>query len=230
MKITEDAWGYWIHIKGLQILFGGQKASFTNLQQSFPQIEFSRVKQTHGDNIVEVQTELIEADAHWTQGSQALCISTADCSPVMIWDPTRKIVASIHAGWRGVANRIVPKTLQLLKKQGSRPENLQIFIGPHIQMNSFEVEKDVHDTLLASMDMLPEELEQNQKLFSRQKDEKKILVDLNKILKFQIASEEIPAENLFCLHIDTFTDLRFHSHRRDKEGAGRQMSFIRQEI
>jgi copper oxidase (laccase) domain-containing protein len=45
-------------------------------------------------------------------------------------------------------------------------------------------------------------------------------------MKTQLQSCGIAFDNLYNLHIDTFTDPRFHSHRRDKEHAGRQLSFI----
>jgi hypothetical protein len=54
----------------------------------------------------------------------------------------------------------------------------------------------------------------------------KALVDLNQIMKEQLIQEGIPADHVYDLHLDTFTNPLFHSHRRDKEKAGRQVSFI----
>lgn len=81
------------------------------------------------------------------QAKLALCISTADCLPIMIYSPISRWVAGIHAGWRGVASQIFRDTLLKLDAVGVPRESLQIFIGPHIQMESFEVHKDVKEAV-----------------------------------------------------------------------------------
>ncbi|MGE0631682.1 MAG: polyphenol oxidase family protein [Pseudobdellovibrionaceae bacterium] len=226
LEISEDSWGYWIKSPQIQILFGGVQATFQNLQQNFQDYSLARVHQVHGDKIVPASGKLEQADAHFGSLEQALCISTADCAPVMIFDSKRNTSAAIHAGWRGVENRIVPKTIELLKSQGSKTSDLQVFIGPHIQKKSFEVSNEVRDSLLKSTGLPDRDIENSVNLFMEKKSEEKSLVDLAQILKVQIESQDVSLENLFCLHIDTFLDVRFHSHRRDKEKAGRQISFI----
>jgi copper oxidase (laccase) domain-containing protein len=108
-------------------------------------------------------------------------------------------------------------------KQGSRPQDLQVFIGPHIQKRSFEIGSEVRDQILTSLGPLsPEE---RQEYFDRISAEK-VLLDLHKVVLTQLSQSGIQQDNVHSLFIDTMTDLRFHSHRRDKEKAGRQLSFI----
>ena len=74
-----------------------------------------------------------------------LCISTADCIPVLCYDTHKQVIAAIHAGWRGTVERIVEKTLQAMNLQyGTNPEDIHAVIGPGISLESFEVGDEVY--------------------------------------------------------------------------------------
>jgi YfiH family protein len=228
MKVTETNLGFLIETGKFIALFGGQKAILGNLTSSYEDFEFIRVKQTHGDKSVlseDISLDYkIEADGHFTQKSRiALCVSSADCIPVLVYDPQMEFIAAIHAGWRGVANRIVPKTLQQLQALGAKPEFMQVLIGPHIQMQSFEVQTEVRDDILSSIDFAAH---QPESLYHKTLSKDKALVDLNQVMKTQLQEAGIAFDNLYNLHLDTLSDHRFHSFRRDKEKSGRQLSFI----
>jgi YfiH family protein len=228
MKMTETNLGFLIETPKFTALLGGQKAQLINVKASFTDFDFIRVKQTHSDIVVCSQDKnldyQIEADAHYTGlKATALCISTADCIPVLLYDSKKELVASIHAGWRGVANQIVPKTFHKLKSLGSKIEDILVIVGPHIQMNSFEVTKDVRDTILSSIGFAAHDQES---LYHRNLTDEKSLVDLNQVMKTQLQNCDVTVDNLHNLYIDTFIDPRFHSFRRDKEKSGRQLSFI----
>ena len=70
-----------------------------------------------------------------------VCVKTADCIPVLLYDTRRRIVAAAHAGWRGTVARIVPKTLC---EMGSSPADLHAIIGPGISQKAFEVGDEVY--------------------------------------------------------------------------------------
>lgn len=73
-------------------------------------------------------------------------VSTADCIPVLLYDPRQQAICAIHAGWRGTVNRIVEKSIQKMKQvYGSRPSDLVAQIGPGISLESFEVGDEVYD-------------------------------------------------------------------------------------
>ncbi len=224
MKITEVEFGTEVHFQSSFIFFGNRNSQIENLKKSYPQFLFSRIHQIHGNKVVHRTSEnyldLIEADGHWTEElNTALCISTADCVPIFAFDAEKGIVAGIHAGWRGVQSRILPNTLETLKIKNSDMSRLRLFIGPHIQMKSFEVDLDVKNNLLSSAMIKNEN-------FSEEISDKKFLVDLNAIVKSQAQEYGINPDQIFDLKKDTKSDLKFHSHRRDKEKSGRQISFI----
>jgi YfiH family protein len=73
-----------------------------------------------------------------------LTIRTADCIPILLADPKRRVVAAVHAGWRGTAARIAPKTVEVLQREyGIRPGDIIAAIGPGIGACCYEVGADV---------------------------------------------------------------------------------------
>lgn len=228
MKITETNLGYLIETPKITALLGGVKSQIVNLKASFPDFKFIRVKQTHSDLVVHSKDASldyqVEADSHFTELTKtALCISTADCIPVFFYDSKKEIIAGVHAGWRGVANQIVPKTFKRLLTAGCSAENIHAIIGPHIQMKSFEVSHSVRDEIFSSIDF---GATTSDSIYHKNISAEKSLVDLNQVMRTQLQNCGVTFDNLYNLHIDTFVDPRFHSHRRDKENAGRQLSFI----
>ena len=114
--------------------FGKKFATLERIKSHFTGLSFQRIKQTHSDLILESSDQVYEADAHYTSARQkALIISTADCLPVFVHCKQTNRVAAIHAGWKGVANQIVFKTLQKLIQTGSSEKRFETWIGPHIQ-------------------------------------------------------------------------------------------------
>ena len=71
-----------------------------------------------------------------------LGILTADCVPIIIYDPRLKYISAIHAGWKGAYKEIIKKVVKYLIKSGSRPENLIAAIGPCITQKNYEIKSD----------------------------------------------------------------------------------------
>ena len=90
-------------------------------------------------------------DALVTDISQVcVCVSTADCVPVLCFDTHRKVVAAIHAGWRGTVNRIVEHVLKKMSDvYGTKGEDVVACIGPSISQEAFEVGDEVYEQFLA---------------------------------------------------------------------------------
>lgn len=79
-----------------------------------------------------------------TQGGFLLGIQTADCVPILLADTRRRVVAAIHAGWRGTLARIVTKTLGRMRLEfGTDPEDLVAAVGPAIGPCCYEVGPEV---------------------------------------------------------------------------------------
>lgn len=115
-------------------------------------------RQTHSD-IVRVVTgadhrglchrDYPECDALVTADpGTALLVFTADCTPILLWDPETGAVGAAHAGWRGTAADIAGKTLQaMVRTFGTKPENVRAAIGPNIGICHFETDGDVPEAL-----------------------------------------------------------------------------------
>lgn len=78
------------------------------------------------------------------QPDTLLTIRTADCVPVLLHDPHRKVVAAIHAGWRGAVAGIVPRTLSVMQQRfRSEPAGVRVVVGPSIGPCCYEVDEPV---------------------------------------------------------------------------------------
>jgi YfiH family protein len=99
------------------------------------------------------QQEILEGvDAVMTNVPK-LCIgvSTADCIPILLYDPVHRAVGAVHAGWRGTVLRIVEKAVEALyESYGTEAADLQAVIGPGISLDSFEVGDEVYEQFQAA--------------------------------------------------------------------------------
>lgn len=228
MQINKNPLGYEVITDNFTVLLGGVQSQLPQLKEFYPALQFARVKQIHSDVVVNTPDASVDfqitADAHFSnQKNLALCIATADCVPVFFYDPENSTVAAVHAGWRGVASNILQKTVHALEKQGGFAKNLTVIIGPHIQMQSFEVGNDVRDNILQSLGSLSDS---EKEIYFQPTAGQKSYLDLNLVVRSQLQLAGIEFDHLFNLHIDTVTSTEFHSYRRDKEKSGRQISFI----
>ena len=74
----------------------------------------------------------------------AIGVRTADCIPVLLYDPVKKIAAAIHSGWRGTVSKIIGKTvIKMQSAYASQPSDILAFIGPGICVDCFQVGEDV---------------------------------------------------------------------------------------
>lgn len=233
MRLLESDSGYILENESVLAFFGKKNSQIEILRSEFPQYLFHRTKQIHSDKFIQTFKNsadyTVEADAQYTfEKNLALCSITADCVPVLVYNSQENSVAAIHAGWRGIENQISMKTIEGFCKKKDRNECL-VFVGPHIQQQSFECDLDVKDKLLACIPHESKPFDEPDFVLQYTKDGvEKFKVDLHKILIEQLKSLGIPSENVFSLYIDTVKDDRFHSYRRDKAEAGRQISFILQ--
>jgi YfiH family protein len=209
--------------------FGHRGADRDALLAAFPDYTISSLKQTHSDIVVSATTVIrsgdpVEADAQYTSEKRiALCIRTADCVPVLLYERESGLIAAIHAGWRGVANGIIVKTGRLLAEKGATLSRARAWIGPHIGVESFEVGDDVAAQLEAAFDAVRGFSSESTAIVGGY--EKKH-VDLLRIVRAQLSSLEIDRERVMECNIDTVTSDRHESFRRDREKGGRQWSFI----
>lgn len=63
----------------------------------------------------------------------ATLVTTADCNPIVIYDPINGVVANVHSGWKGTVKKVYLKALEVLKeKYNSNPKDILVCIGPSI--------------------------------------------------------------------------------------------------
>lgn len=114
-------------------------------------------RQTHTDNVrvlnghflelnlEERQKYLQDVDAVVTAESN-LCIgvSTADCVPILLYDPEKRVAAAVHAGWRGTVKQIAKKCVEEMANTFScNPSDIRAIVGPSISPEAFEVGEEV---------------------------------------------------------------------------------------
>lgn len=104
------------------------------------------IKNNYGINI----PELTNVDAIITnQKDVPLAITTADCLPIIIYDEGKKVIAAIHAGWKGSLNGILKNTIDtIIKSFKSDISNLLFFFGPSICQKCFSVSKERYDMFM----------------------------------------------------------------------------------
>ena len=71
-----------------------------------------------------------------------IAVLTADCAPILIYDSSKKMVAAIHAGWKGAYKEIVKKVFKFMIKKGCTHQNITAVIGPCISVNNYQVKED----------------------------------------------------------------------------------------
>ena len=106
----------------------------------------------------EQQQRLEGVDAVMTNvGRVCIGVSTADCIPVLLYDPAHQAVCAVHAGWRGTVQRIVTVAVgKMAQAYGSCPQQLMAQIGPGISLDSFEVGDEVYEAFVkAGFEMPP---------------------------------------------------------------------------
>lgn len=203
----------------IHIFFGGV-GGVNNNEFNHQKIIFRYIQQSHSDIIVESSKALQQADAHYTSTPyEALLIKTADCMPIMLYCNETKRIAAIHAGWRGIENKIIEKTLYRFMTTGSVKKDFRFWVGPHISQQSFDVDQDVYMRLCQShYGLKPKE-------FAIIKNEK-YFIDLKIILKTQIQQVLGSRPNIVFYDMDTKTDNNYYSYRREPDSKERNLSFI----
>jgi YfiH family protein len=148
---------------------------------------------------------LDELDGHVTDLSgTALAISVADCIPIFVAHPAG-MVSVLHAGWRGVAGRILAEGVAAFTKAGLAAQDLHVHFGPGISGRSYEVGSDVYEQLTGWETVRPRQ------------------VDLRALLMEQ-ARELGIAQVSVSPHCTVEDNDRFFSHRAGD--AGRQIAVI----
>ncbi|MBI4211036.1 MAG: peptidoglycan editing factor PgeF [Deltaproteobacteria bacterium] len=181
--------------------------------QTFP------TKQVHSHKVyvvTELPQAVIEADAFVTNVPGIVCsVRTADCVPILLADPVKRVVGAVHAGWRGTAADIVGEAITVFQRRfGSQLEDLCVAIGPAICGNCYQVGEDV----ARAMGMLSPD--------AVKKQDEKYVVDLKLANRDRLRELGVLSEQIWLSKECTFCGQgNLASFRRDQT-TERQENFI----
>lgn len=196
-------------MKNRELFFGGL---------GIRQDQLSKGHQVHGNKVIVVDEPGFHEgyDAQITNKKNLfLVVSIADCTPILIHDEKRNVVAGIHAGWKGTAWNIVSNTLNLMKEKfGTEGKDCKAFIGACVSYSNFEVGDEV--------------AVQFAKEFKRFDETKqKWFVDLKAANKKELIDAGVLNPNIEISDYCTIRDNdKFFSHRKEKGLTGRMMAVI----
>jgi len=184
------------------------------------------LNQIHGNRFIYIDKKYKkrikpEADAIITnQKNLPIAVLTADCVPILIYDDKKKMIAAIHAGWRGAFNNIIGNVIKFMKKKGCNSKNMLASIGPSISVQNYEVQEDFKKKFLKKN-------KKNLRYFINNNN--KLYFNLTGYVYSSILENKI--KNVETIKIDTF-DIKnkFFSARRalslNHNDYGRNISII----
>ena len=162
-----------------------------------------------------------EGDALVTdKRNMPIAVLTADCAPILIYDGRKKMIAAIHAGWRGAYKDIVKKVVKFMIKKDCSPQNITAAIGPCISSNNYQIREDFIKKFIKK---------DKKNIIFFKKTKNKNYFNLNKYIYFQLKSLNI--KKIDVINKDTFnTKNNFFSARRsishNENDYGRNISII----
>ena len=195
-------------------------------EEHFPLIS---LKQVHGDGIRIFQGPAQKISDLWEKEGDAILtptprvaigVFTADCLPLLLFEPEKRIVAVVHAGWRGTAQEVVRKIIEkMIDGFDCCREKIKAALGPCIGPCCYEVDEPVEQTFRRNG--LPWDF------FSSPRGPGKWLLGLQKANSFILEKAGVNKKNINLIKYCTAcrTDL-FFSYRKEKGTRGRQVNFI----
>lgn len=185
-------------------------------------------RQTHSDIVRPVtladcrgpdHREYPECDALISnQRDVALVVFTADCTPILLWDPVTGAVGAVHAGWRGTAADIGGRTVRAMAQAyGCDPANIRAAIGPNIGQCCFQTDADVPQAMTKALGdaALPHIRSQGDKYYVNLKQ-----INAAFLKNAGVRHIEISTSCTMCEHD------RFWSHRYTRGDRGSQGAII----
>ena len=185
------------------------------------------LNQTHSNKVIylEKKNEIkdkMQGDAIITK-IKNICIGilTADCVPILLYDPQKKIIGSIHAGWKGALNGVIKNTILKFLDLKSETKDLIAVVGPCIKKENYEVKSDFYEKFIAQNN-------ENNKFFEKINDNQ-FVFDLRAFVNSEINNFNV--KNLENIEKDTFSEKEtFFSYRRSlfnkEKDYGRCISVI----
>lgn len=198
---------------------------FRKLQQHMPIKALFFPRQTHSTTGYEItEHNLVDCKPFSLQGDYlitnisgiGLGILTADCLPILLYDPKHKAIAAIHAGWRGAVAGIALSALEHMAKVfGTKPAEIHVYFGPAAGKCCYKVGPDLIQAIKENQDQVLI-MHNNEYFFDLPKYNRLLLEQAGLQLA---ACCDAFAQCTICNH-------QYWSYRRQQKDAGRQMTVI----
>jgi hypothetical protein len=157
----------------------------------------------------------------------AIGVRTADCVPVLLFDPVRRVIAAIHSGWKGTVQMISKTTIDVLKAQfNTNPEDIKAVIGPCIGFGSFQVGEDVV-TVFKDAGFPMDEIWKYMGPKGERPMEGGHHINLPEANRWILREAGIKEGNIEICEMDTYLDTSFFSARREGIACGRNINAIK---
>lgn len=141
----------------------------------------------------------------------ALLVKYADCSPIVLYDPKKKVLAALHSGWRGTVQRFSQKAIEKMEHEfGCDKENILVYVGPSIDMENYEVGSEVYEAFAG--------FNQRDAFFVPKED--KFCLSMTDANLSLLREAGIKEEHIEVSRVSTFMDERLHSARAEGPGYG----------
>ena len=136
-----------------------------------------------------------------TTAGTVVAILVADCVPLALIDPEARVLAAVHAGWRGTAAGAVARALEAMARLGGRPERIEAFMGPAVASEHYQVDESVRRGLAEAV--APRELDPG---VARADGPGHWLVDLVAANRQQLVLSGVPPGQIFDCGASTDND------------------------
>ena len=173
-------------------------------------------KQVHGTDVKVIESPGVYPDCDGLVTDKiglALGIQVADCAAVLLYEPKARVIAALHAGWRGAISGIINRGIDTILSLQGDPSKLLAYISPCISLKYFEVGDEVAN-------LFPDE-------FCDYTSFVKPHVDLKGYIRHQLREEGVVDENIQLSNSCTFEDKTYFSYRRERDKAGRMLALIK---
>lgn len=152
-----------------------------------------------------------------------LASKSADCTTLLMYDPEKNVIASVHSGWRGTIKQIAIEAVnKMVENYNSNPKNIICSICPSIRKCHFEVDEDVKNIFEKTFEY-EGIIEKGRKIENKQK----YYIDTTKINTQLLKKSGLKEENIIdCGLCTVCNNDKFHSYRLDKPKYGLNVGMI----
>jgi YfiH family protein len=212
--------------------FGTRSAVAIGSRETGIHLQPVTVRQVHGAEILLLERRMTDAEvraASRSKGYDAIItdrqgtfvsIKTADCVPILLMDPEHRVVAAVHAGWRGTMRKIAGRVVQLMQERfGCKLSSIRAAIGPSIGRCCYEVDEPVLTPLKENFPYWRDVVEETRTGRAQ--------FDLRRLNHRQLEDTGVEATHIAVVNVCTACHPElFYSYRRDGQGTSHMTSGI----